>query len=60
MHHAVKAWCIVSTSGRFATEYTIAINLLHDSIWGYLTQETSLETALDSYRSQLAERLNSK
>lgn len=42
------------------TEYTIAINLLQDSIWGYLTQETSLETALDSYRSQLAERLNSK
>lgn len=42
------------------TDYTISIGLLQDNIWGYLTQETSLEDALANYQAQLAERLYSK
>lgn len=42
------------------TDYTIAINVLHDNIWTYLTREVSLQTAIENYRTQLAERLASQ
>lgn len=44
--------CLPST-----TKYMIAMNLLHDNIWAYLTCEVTLEEAQENYRTQLAERL---